>query len=189
MSDYGSSIQTSPDGRYHVDYWEDEVRMGCWVRLPTITDQRENRRLLALDGRIDTDVTFQFTLIAVRVCGTYGGGCFTLWLDPDQNIAWFEDDQQTKFPLADASARGRARIEENGWQATPKPSAASAPASTTEPTVAIGQSAQPEADGPDVLVPDRRDLRQAASALLAITLALGGILALTMLAFTVMTVK
>jgi hypothetical protein len=142
MSDYGSSTQTSPDGRYHVDFWEDEVRMNCWIRLPTITDVRDQRQLLYLDGQINSEVRFQFGLIAVRIWGAYSGKPFTLWLDPDQAIAWFEEEQQTKFAVADASARAQARIERNGWDDTPRPRAvrrAKSPASANSGPVPAGE--------------------------------------------------
>lgn len=190
MSDYGSSTTTSPDGRYMVDYWEDEVRMGCWIRLPTITDQRDNRRLLALDGRIDSDVTFQFGLIAVRICGSFDGGCFALWLDPDQDIAWFEDDQQTKFPLADASAQASSRIERNGWSNVPRPQHGRQTPSPSDPEFGpepADVAGLPAADAIEATQPHSRPrLGQAATALLAIGIVLAAIVALTMLAFVVL---
>jgi hypothetical protein len=90
-------VVASPDGRYRVHYWEDEVRMGWWISAPTIIDTSSGETIFKVKWEANGT-------IAIESVHTYTRDEFTIWLDPQSDRAWIGTQADLKVPLHRATA-------------------------------------------------------------------------------------
>ena len=90
--------EESPDGRFRIDYVEQEARMSHWIKAPTVLDLRSGRAGLKLDSG-PWDASHHWS----------GSGRFTLFVrrypDPTHNLPVHFDVDAATVGLGDGALR------------------------------------------------------------------------------------